>query len=114
MTENIPTTPSSPTRLWRIEPVARPDDDNWLGRKQFARVIVRADSPAFARELAADLDTPDEASEFGQQDPRLGSAFRRSRLYRVVPEPGDDADRGDTPGIVEARPRDLTGQHTVG
>lgn len=101
--KNQPT--NAATRLWRIEPVARSDDESWMDRKQFARVIVRAESPAFARELAATLDTPDKASEFGQQDPQLGSAFRRSHLYRVVPEPSDNGSSDDRAGIIEAVPR---------
>ncbi len=76
--------------LWVLEPVADLDDSWWQGRRQWARVVVRAATPAFARVVAAPLDTPEKALEFGQQDPHLGSGFKDEKLYRVVPYDGGE------------------------
>jgi hypothetical protein len=75
--------------LWIFRPVAAAHDPRWQGRRQYDRVVVRARSPAFARIVARTLDTPDKASESGQQDPHLGSGFTDEKLYHVARYSGD-------------------------
>lgn len=88
--------------LWLLEPVADTDDPRWQTRQQWARVIVRAASPAFARIAAESLDTNDRALQQGQEDPHLGSGFKDEKLYRVTPFAGAD-DGADGPDqIIEA------------
>ncbi len=71
--------------LWEIEPVADWDDPNWQSRPQWERVVVRAETPAFARAVARVLDTPKDSPEYGDEHPRLGSGFVSEKLYRVKP-----------------------------
>lgn len=90
--------------LWMIEPVADSDDPRWQDRLQFRQVVVRAATPAFARLLAAPLDTPDRALQFGQQNAQLGSGFKDEKLYRVVPYRGDAYAVEGPDTVLEAEP----------
>lgn len=94
--------------LWVLEPVADVDDPGWQGRTQFARVVVRAETPAFARVAAEALDTPDRAVEAGQEHAHLGSGFKDEKLYRVVPFAGEGHGSDGPDEIVEAVPRATT------
>lgn len=95
--------------LWLLEPVADPDDSWWQGRPQFARVVVRAESPAFARVVAEPLDTPDKPLEAGQESAHLGSGFKDEKLYQVVPyhtpEHGDAYPEDGSPEVLDSRRR---------
>ena len=59
--------------LWRIRPVAEPDDPRWLDHAIWSEVVVRADSAAQARRAAAaseDADEPrDGRSGFDADEP---------------------------------------------
>lgn len=93
--------------VWEMTPVARPDDPSWQGRRQFARVLVRAASPAEARVVASRLDTPDEAHEFGDQHPRYRSGLMDAALYVAHAAPGDAGFEADGPAeVLEAEPRE--------
>jgi hypothetical protein len=87
-----------------LEPVADSDDPRWQDRLQFRRVVVRAATPASARLLAAPLDTPDRALQFGQQNAQLGSGFKDEKLYRVVPYRGDAHAAEGPDAVLEAVP----------
>jgi hypothetical protein len=100
--------------LWVLEPVADSDDPRWQDRLQFRRVVVRAASPAFARFLAAPLDTPDRALQFGQQNAHLGSGFKDEKLYRVVPYRGDAYATEGPDTVLEAVPAALPEGPTAG
>lgn len=89
--------------LWEIEPVADWDDPNWQSRPQWERVVVRADTPAFARAVARVLDTTAGSREFGDEHPRLGSGFANEKLYRVKP-------LADPGGFAEAGPDEILSQ----
>jgi|APTNR8051073442_1049403.scaffolds.fasta_scaffold01308_17 hypothetical protein len=92
--------------LWRIEAVADMDDPVWQDRAQWEWVIVRAASPAFARTLATDLDTPSGVNRYGVQNSNLGSAFSSEKLYHVVPETSGAFEAQGPDGIVaESRRR---------
>ena len=62
--------------LWRIRPVAEPDDPRWLDHAIWSEVVVRADSAAQARRAAATSEKADAAS-----DGRSG--FDDEKLYWV-------------------------------
>lgn len=90
--------------IWMLEPVADPDDPRWQDRLQFQRVIVRAQSPAFARFVATNLDTPKRPLQYGQQNAHLGSGFRDEKLYRVAPYHGDAYPEEGPDTVLEAVP----------
>jgi hypothetical protein len=90
--------------LWVLEPVADSDDPRWQDRLQFRRVVVRAATPAFARLVAAPLDTPERPLQFGQQNAHLGSGFKDEKLYRVVPYRGDSYPVEGPNTVLEAVP----------
>ncbi len=100
--------------LWVLEPVADPDDPRWQGRTQFRRVVVRAATPAFARLVAKNLDTPDRPLQFGQQDAHLGSGFKDEKLYRVVPYRGDAYPAEGNDAVLEATSAELPGAPATG
>lgn len=87
--------------LYRLKPVAQPDDPSWDISPNHGEVVVRARSAADARLVAAEaeLDAPDlnEKPSHGTSTD-FASSFRNERLYTVVEEP-DDA------GAAEPAPR---------
>ncbi len=91
--------------LWEIEPVADWDDPTWQSRPQWQRVIVRADTPAFARAVARILDTPQFSPEHGDEHPQLGSGFANEKLYRVKPlaDAGASAEAGPDEILSQTR-----------
>lgn len=96
--------------LWELTPVARSDDPNWQGRRQYARVLVRAATAAEARVVASSLDTPDTSPEAGDQHPRLKSGLSDEKLYAATPVDADatDADADGADAVISAEPRDST------
>lgn len=91
--------------LWVIEPVADWDDQRWQSRPQWARVVVRAASPAMARVIAQTLDTPPDSPEYGDQHPRLGSGFASEKLYRVRPLPDREGFEPSGPDAILSETR---------
>ena len=100
--------------IWMLEPVADPDDPRWQDRLQFQRVIVRAQSPAFARFVARTLDTPERPLQYGQQNAHLGSGFRDEKLYRVTPYHGDTYPEEGPDTVLEAVPAASSGAPAAG
>jgi len=100
--------PPAPLALWVIKPVAARDDPAWMDRRQFESVIVRAESPALARELASALDTPATAVGYGQQEPTEGSAFNSPRLYHVLPVDGVKSALDGPPEVIDYTVRNMT------
>lgn len=86
--------------LWRIEADADMDDPTWQDRAQWEWVVVRAAWPAFARTLAATLDTPSETNRYGVENANLGSGFTSEKLYRVLPETSARYEETGPDGIV--------------
>jgi hypothetical protein len=81
--------------LYRLRPVAAPDDPRWDNAPGHGEVIVRAASPADARIVAAGAE--DDFLESGAKpgdgtSTRFASAFRDEKLYHVEEVDGDDDD----------------------
>ncbi len=91
-------------RLWRITPLAAPDDPYWQDRPIWLSVVVRAATAAEARVMAERLarDRLDPAGDLERAD--LGGGFDSEKLYRVTALEGPDAaEWGDgEPGILRA------------
>lgn len=100
--------PDRPLRLYRLAPVAAPDDPNWDNSPNHGEVLVRAHSPADARIVAAEAEldfTEIDAKPAEGTDTRMASAFRNEKLYTVI-EAGEDGrfaaagGRGVVEGLV--------------
>lgn len=75
--------------LYRLVPVARPDDPNWDRAPNRGEVVVRARSSGDARVVAAQAET--EEGMGGQFTTKVrASAFMDEKLYTVRDEPPDD------------------------
>ncbi|KUO68112.1 MAG: hypothetical protein APF80_08380 [Alphaproteobacteria bacterium BRH_c36] len=73
--------------IFRLVPSADPGDPRWLGRKCPGEVLVRADSAADARIVAAmaEMDFPEtNAKPSHGVTTRFASCFRDEKLYEVV------------------------------
>jgi hypothetical protein len=68
--------------LWVLEPHAQPDDPLWQDRPIWSKVIVVAESPAFARLAAAHWAARDVAGP-GNESPSPVIGFEDERLYAV-------------------------------
>ncbi len=76
-------------RLYRLIPVASAGDPNWGNADNLGEIVVRAESPADARVVAADAEldfTEIDALPAEGNSTRDASAFRNERLYAVVEE----------------------------
>lgn len=96
-------------RLWTIEPAASVDDPRWQERPIWRRVVVRADSAATARVVAAELERREGMPSDGNGSASFRSGFEDEKLYWVKPAaagPETDANDGEGPGIVAAEPSD--------
>lgn len=88
-------------------PTAAAHDPNWDTAENMGEIVVRAESPADARIVAAEaeLDFTDiDALPAEGNSTRHASAFRNERLYTVIEEPASalaaDGPRGVVDGIV--------------
>jgi hypothetical protein len=94
--------------LWRIQPVADPEDGRWLDHTIWREVVVRAPTAAVARHAAARMELATDRPPTGNEMPSARSAFEDEKLYRVSPlEP--TAARGSienagAPKILRAEP----------
>jgi hypothetical protein len=66
------------TRLWRLEPAARPEDDRWQGREIWRSVLVAAPTAALARAAAERW-----ASHGALSNENLKAGFSDEKLYYV-------------------------------
>ena len=90
--------------LYRLTPLARPDDQNWDKAPGHGDIVVAAFSPADARVVAAEAEGDFLASgaKPGHGNSTLmASAFRDDKLYTVVEE--GEADPTARRGIVSGR-----------
>lgn len=100
--EALPTKAGS-LHLWLIEPSAAPDDTRWQDRAIWARVLVAAPSPSFARLVAEEWARPDPAPQIGNESRVLQVGFTDEKLYRVRRAPDAQAvglPASDWPGRV--------------
>ena len=96
-------------RLWTIEPVASAEDPRWQERTIWRRVVVRAESAAAARVMAAELERSEGEPSDGNGSASFRSGFEDEKLYWVKPTgeaPAVPEDDGESPGIVVAEPAD--------
>jgi hypothetical protein len=92
--------------LWRLSPVAEADDASWQNRRIWLEVVVRANSPADARLIAAKLEIDPCEPPLGNESPSFRSGFLDEKLYRVDHAGGDEG----APEILKAtegRPAEL-------
>ncbi|MGE0586633.1 MAG: hypothetical protein AB7O39_15980 [Flavobacteriaceae bacterium] len=74
------------TRIYRLEPIAQPQDNNWDLAPSQGTVIVRARSPADARIVASEAEDDfllGSAKPARGASTRFASAFRSEKLYGV-------------------------------
>ena len=97
--------PNESLKLFRLVPVAAPDDPNWALAGNMGEVVVRAFSPADARVVAAqaELDfTEIDSMPAEGNSTRDSSAFRNERLYTVREQkPTIDIRQEGPRGVVE-------------
>ena len=94
--------------LWQFEPVAEATDPRWLDHPRFERVVVRAETSAQAREVAACvIESADRKASVGNETSAGSSALRDEKLYTVkaiAPEMLSDSDPdGPAAVLVSAR-----------
>lgn len=99
--------PQEILKLYRLVPVAAPDDPNWGSADNQGEILVRAFSPADARIAAAEAEldfTEIDSLPAEGNSTRDASAFRNERLYTVIEETAasdaDDGPRGVVDGVV--------------
>jgi len=97
-------------RIWKMIPVANPDDSRWLGHKPVPALFVAADSPASARVVASKTDVPPPEGHVGNESGHAHSRFGDEKLYRVM-EAGEDDLRElppipDKPAVIAKRDDD--------
>lgn len=72
--------------LYRLVPIARPDDPNWDRAPNRGEVVVRARSSGDARVVAAQAETEEGAAGVFTTAVRA-SAFMDEKLYHIRDEP---------------------------
>lgn len=94
--------------LWRLIPAAAPEDPHWQGRRAWREVIVRAESAAQARLIAAGLERQPGRPPVGNESLDERSGFLDEKLYWAVPLEADEAAAegadGGVPAILRAVP----------
>jgi hypothetical protein len=81
-------------KLYRLVPIARADDPNWLGAKSSGEILVAARTTGDARIVAAEreLDFMDiDAAPAGDKTTKMASVFCNEKLYPVI-----EVDDGNT------------------
>lgn len=90
--------------LWKIVPVVARDDARWLGHPDWNEVMVRAQTAALARVLAAGLErgeAPDKVPA-GNESLSFTSGFEDEQLYMVRRQEPEEA-----PGLVPVGPDEV-------
>jgi hypothetical protein len=87
---------------WSITPAADPDDPRWLDHERWHEVVVRAETAAMARRVAARHLAP-HPPEVGNESEAGRTGFEDEKLYHVHPvEAGREDDDLAGPEIVSA------------
>jgi hypothetical protein len=71
--------------LWKIEPIARAEDPRWLDHPRFERLVVRAETAAEARQIAAAEEIGEDTDAVGNESLGDAAGFKDEKLYRVMP-----------------------------
>lgn len=103
--------------LYRLEPVAEPEDPRWQGTRDPATLIVRARSPGDARLVAAEserdfLETDAKPSHGAST--RFASLFFDDKLYSVHEVRSSPHPREGPRGVVEGAEGPLPRQRIPG
>lgn len=93
--------------LWRITPIADPDDSRWLDHQRWEEVVVAAQSAGRALHLAAEMESRAAPEGVGNESVPFKSGFEDEKLYRIdrlsESEAGEyDGDEAEE-RIIEAR-----------
>lgn len=92
-------------RTYRLVPSAGPNDPGWSNAPSQGEIVVRAESPADARIVAAEAEldfTEIDAKPAEGTDTRTASVFRNEKLYTVIEEATGSAFENDGErGVVE-------------
>ncbi len=68
-------------KLWKLTPIARPDDTRWQDFPIFAEVVVRAETAAMARAQAAPLESDGGDPPSGNESLSHGSRLADEKMY---------------------------------
>lgn len=95
-------------KIYRLVPIAAPDDPNWQNSPPHGEVVVRARTAGDARLVAsgAELDfTEIDASPSEGNSTEMASAFRSEKLYTVIEDESGRYDAEGPRGVVDGRGR---------
>lgn len=95
--------------VWKIIPVAPPDDPRWQGRRIWREVLVRAETAAMARVVAGAWERDPNSIGVANETLDFRSGFEDEKLYWVV-ELDPAAAAGDITGppeVLRAEPLEL-------
>jgi hypothetical protein len=92
-------------RFFRLGPAARPEDPVWQDRPIWGEVLVAAETPAHARQLAARQFEADLPAFEALEKPRSSAGFESEKLYAVLElDPTEAVREGNPPpGVLRAR-----------
>lgn len=96
-------TPPQTLSLYRLSPIAAPDDPTWDKASSHGEVLVRAYSPADARIVAAEAEgdfLTIRARPGDGNSTLMASAFRDDKLYTVIEADDADGAQETTRGVV--------------
>ncbi len=94
------------TAIYRLEPATRPDDPNWDRAPNQGVVVVRAESPADARLVAAEAEADFSEVPVMPGDgttTRFASAFRDDKLYHVTEDLSGRFSADGERGVLEGQ-----------
>lgn len=95
-------------KIYRLVPIAAPDDPNWQNSSPHGEVVVRARTAGDARLVAsaAELDfTEIDASPSEGNSTEMASAFRSEKLYTVIEDGSGRYDADGPRGVVAGQVR---------
>lgn len=80
----------SELHVWKLTPVAQPEDPRWLGRSPRPETFVAAATSGEALLTAAKWDMSDSDGRVGNESGHLHSAFGDEKLYRIDRATGEE------------------------
>lgn len=95
-------------KIYRLVPIAAPDDPNWQNSSGHGEVVVRARTAGDARIVAsaAELDfTEIDALPSEGNSTEMASAFRSEKLYTVIEDESGNYEADGPRGVVAGRVR---------
>ncbi|MFB9949461.1 hypothetical protein ACFFP0_11415 [Rhizobium puerariae] len=95
-------------KIYRLVPLAAPDDPNWQNAPPHGEVVVRARTAGDARLVASDAEldfTEIDASPAEGNSTDMASAFRNEKLYTVIEDESGRYEADGRRGVVGGRVR---------